>query len=297
MVILLFLSIFSIDALLGNAEIYSFYDEPIDVVIPCAEKDLLTLNSCISGIRTYGKNVRRVIVISDCKMTEEAEWFDEKNYPFSQEDLELVLPHSAKEAGRIGWFYQQLLKYYAPFVIPDISSNVLVLDADTIFLNKVEFLNSHFGGLYNTGVEYHPPYFRHAEKLLPEIRRLWPEYSGISHHMLFQRSILTDLFSRVENYHQMPLWQAFCKCVDAKDVICGASEFEIYFNFAFSKTSEINLQHLKWENVVSMDHLQDFQRKGYHFVSCHKYIEPALDRHKDEEKTLVFANRRRRRTH
>ena len=88
---------------------------------------------------------------------------------------------------QVGWYYQQLLKLYAAFVIPDISSNVLIVDADTIFLNPVHFLNAQHAGLYNPGTEYNPPYFEHAAKLIPNFKKLFPQHSGISHHMLFQK--------------------------------------------------------------------------------------------------------------
>ena len=56
--------------------------------------------------------------------------------------------------------------------------------------------------------------------------------------MVFQRDVLQDLFSQVETHHNQPLWQAFCRCVDPQDDLrlSLASEYEIYFNFVFSRT-------------------------------------------------------------
>ena len=42
---------------------YDLKAAPIDVVIPCHPKDLDTLELCIEGIRKYGQNIRRVIVV------------------------------------------------------------------------------------------------------------------------------------------------------------------------------------------------------------------------------------------
>ena len=53
----------------------------------------------------------------------------------------ICLSYVSKKEKRIGWYYQQLLKQYAPFVIPKISSNVLILEPDTIFLKQVTFMN------------------------------------------------------------------------------------------------------------------------------------------------------------
>ncbi|MDB6082063.1 MAG: hypothetical protein JWO53_1335, partial [Chlamydiia bacterium] len=129
---------------------YQLPKDPIDVVIPCTSKDLGTLEVCIRGIKKYGKNIHRVIVVSDKRYTDSAEWFDEKLYPFSKFDIALnILGEEAKARefqdapnSRLGWIYQQFLKLYAPFVIPKISSNVLILDADTVFVNPIAFTNS-----------------------------------------------------------------------------------------------------------------------------------------------------------
>ncbi|CCB86519.1 putative uncharacterized protein [Parachlamydia acanthamoebae UV-7] len=262
------------------AQQYSFTDEAIDVVIPCTAKDLEILNFCIAGLKANCAQIRRIIVVSSHPLTDQAEWFDEANFPFNKAEIAFHLlkgdtnasQYYLQDPARLGWYYQQMLKYYAAFVIPDISSNILILDSDTIFLNPVEFLSADFGGLYNPGTEYHKTYFEHADRFLPGLRRLYPEHSGISHHMLFQAPVLQELFTAVENYHKMPLWQAFCRCVSADYTLAsGASEFEIYFNFVFSRTNQVKLRHLKWKNVSNLKHLSQYKAQGYHYVSCHAW--------------------------
>ena len=101
----------------------------VDVVIPCVEKDLYTLERCIEHVKENLEGVRRVIVVSPQKYTENAEWFNEKNYPFSKDDVNAYLGKvDTTNYPRIGWYYQQLLKFYAPFVIPEIAENILILD-------------------------------------------------------------------------------------------------------------------------------------------------------------------------
>ena len=79
--------LFSEDSNPNNKTTYTFSQEAIDVVIPCCAKDRETLNLCIEGIRKFGKNIRRVIVVSNEPLTELAEWFDEKKFPFSKNDI------------------------------------------------------------------------------------------------------------------------------------------------------------------------------------------------------------------
>ena len=260
----------------------------IDVVIPSIDKDLETLNLCIRGIKKYGSNVRRVIVVSSKKLTNEAEWFDEAYFPFdkysvayelNQRNLKNTEKYLSVKPSRVGWYFQQLLKLYAPFVIPDISPNVLILDSDTIFLKPVEFIDRYGRALYNTGIEYNLPYFEHFKRFLPSLSRLDPKVSGICHHMLFQRHFLEDLFDRVEALHEEELWAAFCKCVDPKQLpYSGASEYEIYFSFIFSNyPDQVRIRNLHWTNSpevprVTKAMLLDFQSRNLDYVSIHRYF-------------------------
>ena len=279
--LLIFCSFLTNSSLIANKH-YIFSPDPIDVVIPCTDKDVCNLELCIAGIKKNCSQIRRIIVVSSRPLTNNAEWFNEVNYPFSKKETALWLLKGNEEAAtnfmlsassRLGWYYQQLLKLYAPFVIPGISSNVLILDSDSVFLNPIGFLNENSEAFYNPSTEYHEPYFSHANRLLPGLHRLYPEYSGISHHMLFQRAVLEDLFSLVESHHQIPLWQAFCYSVDLKNLSAsGASEYEIYFNFIFSRTNQAHMRQLKWLNTNRIDRIDKFRSKGYHYVSFHTWL-------------------------
>ncbi len=46
---------------------------------------------------------------------------------------------------------------------------------------------------FNVSDEYYDEYFKHAARLLPGFRRVYPQYSGICHFMLFQKPVLEDL--------------------------------------------------------------------------------------------------------
>lgn len=254
---------------------------PIDVIIPCAEKDLRTLELCIDGIKTYGKNVNRIIIVSSKKLSDNAEWFDEAQYPFSKYDIifqvfkdhDKTVAYLTSKNNRSGWVYQQLLKLYAPFVIPDLSPYVLVLDADTIFLNPVEFINDQGEILYNPGTEYNPAYFQHGKRLIPSFRKVYPHYSGISHHMIFHYETLCQLFSLVEKYHQKEFWKAFCELIDHHHLLGSpVSEYELYFNFIFSSSSDVKIRQLQWTDTPFNHNLNFYKHQGYHYISCHTYL-------------------------
>jgi hypothetical protein len=261
---------------------YHLSDDPIDVVIVCHPKDKQTLGSCISGIKRNCRKIRRIIVVSDVKLTDKAEWFDEKLFPFNKNEIAAVIGRGSKKRIKKffsdprhsqGWYFQQLLKLYSPFVIPDISPNVLIIDADAVFMNHVKFLNHSHGALFcfrrkKGKLEY----FRHAQRLVPGLTRVNPNLYTVCHHMLFQRPILEHLFSTVENHHHAPFWVAFCSCVDLKKKNGGASEYEIYSNFALSHTNQVRLRRLKWKNSGQWNQRHQFKKHGYHFVAFHTYL-------------------------
>lgn len=265
---------------------YLLTNDPIDVVIVSHPKDKGTLDLCIDGIRENGQNIGRVIVVSSEKLTDKCEWFDEKDYPFSMDDVLKAIGKGDKAKSKkyfkshyrpVGWYLQMLLKLYAPFVIPGISPNVLVVDADTIFMNPVEFLNESNGGLFcYSKLRAKNRYLNHAARLVPGYKRVHPEVYSVCHHMLFQRAIMEDLFNKVEKVHKTPFWNAFCECVDI-DGIGGASEYEIYFNFALRRTDQVELRKLKWKNSGTIDNRKRYQKNGYHFVSFHTYMQGKND--------------------
>jgi len=255
--------------------------DPVDVVIPCSPKDLETLDLCIEGIRENGQNIRRVIVVSSKKLTDKAEWFDEGLYPFTKQDLALEIfggdepaarQFLEKPGSRIGWIYQQFLKFYAPLVIPDISPNVLMLDSDVIFFRPVTFVKEDGGPLFAPGYEYVQEYFDYMRRLLPGLEKAHPQYSGVSHHMLFQRPIVEDLFALVSAHHQMEPWKALCRCIkrEALDLSC-MSEYEIYFHFTLRRTDQGSTRTLRWLDISSLRLIAPYRKSGYHYVACHEW--------------------------
>lgn len=260
---------------------YDLKYEPIDVVMPCHEKDIDTLDACIAGIRANISNVNRVIIVSDRRLTDKAEWFDESQFPFSKWDLALEIFNGDQQKAlefvrapntRVGWIFKQMVNLYSAFVVPGVSSNILVIDADTIFLRPVSFLNELGGGLYNPGTENHRPYFDHGARLIPGFKKVFTKYSGISHHLLFQRAILEDLHTTIIKTHGLEPWKAICRCIDHKELYASCmADYELYFNFAFERTNQIEIRTLKWANVAGLD-IRNYVANGFDYVSCHTYM-------------------------
>jgi len=180
----------------------------IDVVIPAHSKDIDTLDLCINGIRDNVKNVRRIIVVSKDKLTDNAEFYCEKDFPFSFDDVGDIVGYHWKTFN----YYGGLIQTTAALVIPDLERDVLICDADTIFLKETEFVNKEDIALYNVSYDIPShitlhPYLEHMDKLIPGLTKQ-TRYSGICHHMLIQQDILQEMFDRVEAIHKMPFWKA-----------------------------------------------------------------------------------------
>jgi hypothetical protein len=243
----------------------------IDVVIPSVEKDLSTLEECIASIKKHGQDIGRVIVVSPTKLTNNAEWFPEENYPFSKKTIadRLNLPYNHS---RLGWMLQQFLKLYAPFVIPEISSDVLILDSDTMFLKRMQFFFKD-RPLYATHKEMHPPFFAHIERLLPHVP-INRNVSGVIHHMIFQKAIMQSLFDEIRSLHSAEPWEAICDCIDMKEINTGSfSEYEIYFSYVFHKANP-KIRNIKWKAIHqrALPLIHQFRQKGYLQITCHNFI-------------------------
>jgi len=249
----------------------------IDVVIPAHKKDLATLEYAIDGIRKNIAEVRRIIVVSKEKYTDKAEWFDEAKYPFSYAEISDLVGGE-----NVGWNLQQLLKLYAVLVIPDISQNVLVVDADTVFYRKVKFFEDGLP-LYNLskdkGLEkdnFYQTSLDHIKKLLPEIAEKFPKkfenVSGICHHMLFQKHIIEDLFSKVEAHAEgsEPFYKIFLK--SGKHSM-SVAEYNLYFYFLIScHPGEYKIRILNYKNTAKFQPLWERLRRKYDYCSYHSYL-------------------------
>ena len=243
--------------------------DKIDIVIPIGPNDMNKINNQIEYTKKNIVGYRTIYLISydNSLKIDDCITIPENIFPFS---LETVVKYHGK-LSRNGWYYQQLLKLYAGFVIPDILDKYLVIDADTFFLKPITFYENG-KALYNYGTEHHKPYFIHMEKLHPELKRIDGSKSGICHHMLFETKYIKELFKMVESNHSdeksEEFYDIFLKNVDETDYEkAGASEYEIYFNYMLCKYPDnIQIRKLNWKNVNNLNDL------NYDYVSNHWHM-------------------------
>jgi hypothetical protein len=250
----------------------------LDVVIPAHKKDLAILDHCIKGIKKNIVKVRRIIVVSKEKYSDQAEWFDESLYPFSYQKISTLV-----RGKNVGWNFQQLLKLYSCIVIPDILDNILVVDADTVFYRKVKFFSEEGLPLYNLSKDknlqnsdFYQTTFKHIKKILPQISQKFPKefenISGICHHMLFKKEIIQALFSEVQSLNKDgdPFYKIFLKNCENP---FGVAEYNLYFYFLISYyPKHYRIRILNYKNTANFSPLKESLRRKYHYCSYHSYM-------------------------
>ena len=271
-IILLFFNSFTKNYILNN--------EPIDIVMPCHKKDIETLDICIEALKKNVKNYRRIIVVSEEKFTNNAEWFSEYNYPFNKRLISNQIfkddiktdEYLNNPKNRAGWIMKQIFNLYHFRIIPNLSSNILVIDCDTILLKPIEFINEKNGAIFTLSSEYYKPYFEHGKRLIPGFKKVLKKYSGISHHMLFQKNVMEDLLNTIEGHHNLDAWKAICNVIDINEIWGSPlAEYELYFNFAIKNSKQFSTRFLKWTNSDQIN-LESFLINDYDFVSFHYFL-------------------------
>jgi hypothetical protein len=236
-----------------------------DIVIPVGPNDVSFIHTLIQYTKQNVIGFRNVYIVAydDSLIVDGCITISESIYPFSKPDICAILGQDFRQ----NWYLQQLLKLYAIFVIPDILDNVLILDSDTFFLKPTRFLDDSNNAIHSYLDENHGPYFSHMNRMHPTLSRIDIDKSGVSHHMMFQKQYLTELFELIQNHHNMDFWKAFVNCIDPA-VFSGASEYEIYFNFMLKyHRNKIQLRKPSYNWIKSLDELQD----DYDFVSYHHW--------------------------
>jgi len=264
----------------GWFELLNYFKVPlsIDVVIPTCLKDINTLQLVITGVKRNVENVRNIYIV--CNHTykdkiKEGIFINEEAYPFSINDISSINLSSKLDGRQAGWWFQQLLKIYSFKIIKHISSNILIVDSETIFYNKYTPITDNKAN-YAVSNEINDEYRDHMKYLLGDINIFNSKISGICHQMLFQTHILQNLIDRVEKYHidmreiYMPFWKIMLLLSERYKIYY--SEYDIYFNFmlTFHKNT-VNIT-----NSISWDISSIIPRStNYTYITCHSHLRGA----------------------
>ncbi len=178
--------------------------------------------------------------------------------------------YSYKNINRSGWIFQQLLKLASDQIAE--KENFLVLDSDTLLINKHTFINKNSQFVLLQSSEWHNEYMRTYEEILKE--KTTSKLSLISHMMIFNKNYLNEFKTEIETKNKMRWDEAILSLINPND-ISYFSEYESYGNWLLSKYSnEVSLTPFYNKSISSFseyDNNEEYYKKRYNSVSIHKY--------------------------
>ncbi len=223
------------------------YLKSMDVIIPVHEKDLKVGLFAIRAIKFFSLNlVKHVYVVGNAKLKDKLP----KNVVFVDE-LQLGLPNKfdlnyidSTGLNRSGWLFQQFIKLSADRISS--SEFIFILDADTIFLQPVLWIDKRGRSLLFYSDEYHLPYGEFITRVFPD----WIRYplSFVSHQILFRRDFLIDVKSQIEVKFNQPIYSVILDNCDLKEMSCF-SEYELIGNYlVHHQKNNVVIKH--WKNIA-----------------------------------------------
>ncbi len=259
-----------------GADIWS--DVPLDIVFVAADQDLDVLPLAVEGVR---RNLRHPI--KDITIVAPAEsriktLAQEIGCRFVCEDDVIPLrkrdiKYTVSGVDRSGWLLQQFLKLSADAFVG--TDRYLVVDADTVLIKPQIFIA---GGsdllLHSNGLEYHHPYFS-AYELLVNLQ-VKTRVSAVAHQMLFNRSRLASLKSRIEQVGNAPWYMSIINAADLTEASCF-SEYETYGQWCIANYPETTHREFAFNKSLSrslmspIDVIMQQYARDYRSVSFHWY--------------------------
>ena len=227
-----------------------------DIVIPLGPNERKNIYKQIEYTKKNVIGYRNIYIITnnfDNLQIDGCKVIDENIFPFKMNDIASYFIKYNGKNNRNGWYLQQLIKLYAGFVIEELLDDYLIIDADVFFLKPINFyIDSKY--LFTCSDENHKPYFNHMLKLHSSFTKQIKN-SGISHHMIFNRQIIKEMFNLVEDFHKKKFWVIFIEMVDehtkhpVNAIESGASEYELYLNYMIQyHRDKILVRNLLWTN-------------------------------------------------
>jgi glycosyltransferase involved in cell wall biosynthesis len=249
-------------------------DDPLDILIPLAAKDVSTFKLVIGSIRRNLRHpIGQVFVVGPAleeiksACSETGCVFKDENtvLPITKEDIQ----YTVNGVDRSGWLFQQLIKLNGRKVCD--LEEFLALDADTI-LACPQVFKANGQTVFLHSDEHHTPYYQAYWDLFG--RNTSTPLSFVAHQMLFNRGRLLEMQGELETRHGKPWYQAILSTIDTNE-LSAFSEFEIYGHWMLQiHPAEVRREY--WFNravprrEISLLAVTE-EIPGCRSVSCHSY--------------------------
>jgi len=259
----------------------------IEILIVAAGKDIELLPDVLKGAIANSLNpisgITLIIPVVDKKQCEKI--IQGETYP---SEIKVILEDDLLDEAirnkiklrfnkRYGWVLQQLLS--VEFILNSNAAGVLLLDADTVLLRKVAWLDSKGNQKLLVGPAYHRPYHELLNKLINTDAE--PKTTHVTHHMLLQPIYLRDIFQKFKLVDTRNLLDLLVENADQNEESALSVDFELYAQailrlypqkVELRKFSNISVTRSKSTNYASLKkNYSDFNS-----VSMHSYLESEM---------------------
>lgn len=205
--------------------------QPIDVIIPMVEKDLITARESIKSIRAMIFHPIHVIYLVAPESTAIRQLAQEMGCTFVLENKTLKEFEQIKAHG--GWVLQQFIKLNADEISG--CEDILVVDADTIFLRPQVFIDNNTG---RYTFHIHNDFSSQRKQFTRDLLKTstYFKLDFVTHHMLINRTMLRKLKEKIERHFSLPWYQALLSKLKGNHQ--GFSEYDIYATYFFLEKPE-----------------------------------------------------------
>jgi hypothetical protein len=255
----------------------------IEVLIVAAGKDIELLPAVIRAAIANTLNpisrITLIIPVSDqeqCKRVIQPAGVSSEVRIILEDDLLDEIARDKIKArfnGRYGWVLQQILS--VEYILKSESSGVLLLDADTVIIQKVAWLDSNNNQKLMVGPAYHKPYHQFLNKIVKT--DLVPKTNHVTHHMLIQPEFLREIFEEFSLIDTGNLVDQIVKYADEKEESAISVDYELYAQ-AMLKLHADKVELRKFANIsVARSKVTDSLTlqtayNNYNSVSMHSYL-------------------------
>jgi hypothetical protein len=213
----------------------------IDVIILVTKKNLDVLKIMLPYCNRNILNKGQLRIIS--KKDNEAEINSICPGSFYDEDTVLpgltylhvqeIIEKLGGDIGKTGWYFQQFLKL--AWAYQYVEDDYIVIDADTIPLSELSFIDSNGKYIFTKKTEFNKPYFDTIENLFcGKVKRVG-NYSFVAEHMIFSSLIVKEMLNQIMNNTTLcgdNFYEKILEAVGAQNLKqSGFSEFETYGNY------------------------------------------------------------------
>lgn len=144
---------------------------------------------------------------------------------------------------RFGWYFQQLIKLSA-LSLEEGGGVILIWDADTVPLRRLNFFSENGSLIHYAGKENHRPYFENITRLL-KIKKT-NDYSFIAQCLALRADWGVEFFRRITELHNKNWKIALIDTIDFNQA-SGFSEYEALGTFISNNfPNDIERTHNRW---------------------------------------------------